>query len=174
MATTRKEKEKILADLVSVLKEAKGLVFADYRGLSVKEMDELRRRGREQGTKVQVAKLTLMRKALQEAGINVDLGMTVPTAVAYSNEDEVTPAKVLAKFAADTKKLELLAGILEGKILGADQVKNLAKLPGRQELLGQLVSVIAGPMRGLVTVFSGTQRNLLYALNAIAEKKSTV
>ena len=171
MSLTRKEKEQILADLVSVLKEAKGLVFADYRGLTVKEMDELRKRAREQGTKVQVAKLTLMRKALQEAGINVELDMTVPTAVAYSPEDEVAPAKILAKFAADTKKLELLAGILEGRFLGPAEVKNLAKLPGKQELLGQLVSVIAGPMRGLVTVFSGTQRNLLYALKAIAEKK---
>ena len=172
MSITRQEKEKIVTDLAGALKDAKGVVFANYRGLTVKEFDNLRKRGREQGTLVQVAKLTLMRKALKEAGIDVELDMNLPTAVAYSKEDEVTPAKILAKFASDTKKLEILAGILEGRKLNADEVKSLAKLPGRQELLGQMVFVIAGPMRGLVTVMSGVQRSLLYALNAITEKKA--
>ncbi|OGE86041.1 MAG: 50S ribosomal protein L10 [Candidatus Doudnabacteria bacterium RIFCSPHIGHO2_02_FULL_46_11] len=173
MAKTRVQKEQTVSELTDILKNSKGVVFADYRGLSVKEISELRKRARAEGTKVLVAKLTLVRKALKDAGLDINLDMEVPTAMAYSMDDEVTPAKILAKFAADTKKLELLAGIFEGKLLGSVEIKALSKLPGKQELRGQVVSVIAGPMRGLVLVMSGVQRSLLYALKAIVEKTGT-
>jgi large subunit ribosomal protein L10 len=171
MAITRKEKEQIVARLADTLKGSKGVVFANYRGLTVKEMEELRRRAREQSTRVQVAKLTLMQRAFQSAGIDVQLDINTPTVLAYSSDDEVTPAKILAKFAEETKKLELSAGILDGQMVSGAQVKALAQLPGKQELRGQLVSVVAGPMRGVVQVCAGLQRSLLYTLNAVAEKK---
>ena len=172
MATSRIKKEEMLSELTEIFKTAKGAVFADYRGLSVKEIESLRKSLREQGATLKVAKLTLVRKAMQDAGMTAQLDAEVPTALIYSSEDEVTAAKVVAKFISDTKKLAIVSGILSGKVLDAGEVKNLASLPGKQELRGQVVSVIAGPMRGMVGVLSGVQRSFVYALNAIAQQKS--
>ena len=173
MPLNKSEKEQILADLTSDLKEAKGIVFTDYRGLTVKEFEDLRARMREQCGFVKVAKLTLVRRALKALGINIELNPEVPTALAYSKEDEVAPAKIVVKFANDVKKTEVVSGLLNGKLLSSAEVKALSKLPGRQELRGQVVSVLAGPMRGFVGVMAGVQRSLLYTLKAYAEKKTS-
>ena len=173
MTITRQEKEQIVNELTEAFKNSKGVVFTNYKGLTVDEFEDLRARMREIGGQVKVAKLTLVKRALKDAGLNIELDSSVPTAVAYSREDEVMPAKIAAKFASDTKKLEIISGILEGKLLSAAEIGNLAKLPGKQELRGQLVSVIAGPMRGLVGVFAGVERSLLYALKDLARKKGT-
>lgn len=170
MPINKAEKEQVVAELTQALKEAKGVVFADYRGLTVKEFQSLRRAMRQEGGNVKVAKLTLVKKAFEQAGLPMDESIHVPTAVVYSPEDEIAPAKVLVKFSTDAKKGAILSGILAGKVVTAADIKALAKLPGKQELRGQLVSVLVGPMRGMVYVLSGVQKSLLYALNARAEK----
>src|SRR3989344_2636741 len=116
MTITRQEKEQIVKELTEVFKTAKGVVFANYRGLTVKDFEGLRRKMRELGGKIKVAKLTLTRKALKEAGLEAELLADVPTAIAYSPDDEVLPAKILAGFGDKDKKLELLAGIMEGRL----------------------------------------------------------
>ena len=171
MTITRQEKEQIVKELTEVFKTAKGVVFANYRGLTVKDFESLRRKMRELGGKIKVAKLTLTRKALKDAGFEVDFAADVPTAIAYSPDDEVLPAKILAGFGDKDKKLELLAGIMEGRLMTSAEVTSLSKLPSKQELRGQLVSVIAGSMRGFVGVLAGVERSLLYVLQAVAKSK---
>ncbi|HYC79969.1 MAG TPA: 50S ribosomal protein L10 [Candidatus Binatia bacterium] len=172
MATTRQEKEAQLKSLVADLSEAKGVVFAEYRGLTVKEIDKIRKNLRKENVKYQVVKVTLLKKAFEELGINSDeFKYTGPVAVAISQDDETTPARIIKALNKEHQNLTLGGGVIEKKVIGKQMVIQLADLPSKQQLLGQLVSVIAGPARGLVTVLSGNARQLVYALNAIAEAK---
>jgi large subunit ribosomal protein L10 len=172
MATSRQEKEAQLKQLVADLTDARGVVFAQYRGLTVKAIDKIRKDLRKENVKYQVVKVTLLRKALEQLGISSEnLEYSGPIAVAISNDDETTPARVIKALGKDNPFLTLDGGIIEKKVIGKQTVIQLAGLPSKQQLLGQLVSVIAGPARGLVTVLSGNMRQLVYALNAIAEAK---
>jgi large subunit ribosomal protein L10 len=172
MAITRKEKEETLAALTEELKQARGVVFTEYRGLTVKQLDKVRKNLRKENVNYKVVKVTLLKKALAALGISTDsLKYNGPIAVASSKDEETTPARILKGMLKENPQLIMDGGILESKLIGSDVVATLAALPSKQQLLGQLVSVIAGPMRGLVTVLSGNTRNLLNVLNAIKEKK---
>jgi large subunit ribosomal protein L10 len=173
MAVTRKVKEQAFADLKESFAGAKSIVFADYRGTTVKKIEELRKNMRAEGVSTKVAKLTLIRKALQEQGIDVStFDFKAPVAVMISKDDEVTPAKILNDFTKENKNVQILMGVMEGLVLSAQQVTALAQLPSKQQLRGQLVGTIAAPMTGFVNVLAGNLRGLVYALNAIAEAKS--
>lgn len=172
MAITRQEKEEQLKQLVADLTDARGVVFAQYRGLTVKAIDNIRKNLRKENIKYQVVKVTLLKKAFEQLGINSEeFTYTGPIAVAISNDDETTPARIIKALGKENPNLTLDGGVIEKKVIGKQMVLQLADLPGKQQLLGQLVSVIAGPARGLVTVLSGNMRQLVYALNAIAEAK---
>lgn len=171
MALSREEKENTLKQLTEDLKNARGVVFTEYKGLTVAQMNKLRRMLRAEKVKYQVIKLTLLKKALTALNISGDLKFGGPVAVAVSAEEETTPARILKAAAKDFPQLVLDGGIFEGKVVASDVVARLASLPSKEQLLGQLVSVIAGPMRGLVTVLSGNTRNLLNVLQAIADSK---
>jgi len=172
MATSRKQKEEQLKEMISLLKSAKGVVFAHYRGITVKQIDAIRKNLRKENVTYTVAKVTLLRKALAELGIDsAGLQYDGPIAIAASTDDETTPARLLKSMNKEYQFLTLASGMLDKKVIGKQMVATLADLPSKQQLLGQLVSVIAGPARGLVTVLTGNMRQLLYALNAIAEAK---
>ncbi|MBI2356273.1 MAG: 50S ribosomal protein L10 [Candidatus Doudnabacteria bacterium] len=171
MAITRKEKETTLASLTEDLKNAKGVVFTEYRGLTVSEMTKMRKALRAEKVKYQVVKITLLRKALEKLGIAGELKLDKPVAVATSQEEETTPARILKAAAKQFPHLILDGGIFQSQIVAVDVVNRLASLPSREQLMGQLLSVLVGPARGLVTVLSGNTRNLLNVLNAIREKK---
>ena len=93
------------------------------------------------------------------------------TALAFAPEDPVAPAKILNDFSKDHKALELKAGILDGAVIGVDEVKALAELPSREELLAKLVGSMQAPLSGLVNVLQGTIRNAVYVLEAVRQKK---
>jgi large subunit ribosomal protein L10 len=95
-----------------------------------------------------------------------------PTALAFGFDDVVAPAKILADFAKDHKKLELKCGVLEGKVIDLNTVKELANLPSKEALLGQVAGMLQAPIRGLVTVLSGPLRNVAYAVEAIRKQKA--
>ncbi|MEJ0021970.1 MAG: 50S ribosomal protein L10 [Candidatus Doudnabacteria bacterium] len=173
MAVTRKEKEASLASLTEDLKSARGVVFTEYRGMTVKQMDNVRKNLRKENVKYQVVKITLLKKALAALGINADgLKYAGPLAVAVSDEEETAPARILKSLIRENPQLVLDGGIFNHELVGSDVVAKLASLPSKQQLLGQLVSVLSGPARGLVTVLSGNTRNLLNVLNAIKDKKN--
>jgi large subunit ribosomal protein L10 len=173
MAVSRKEKEASLTSLTEDLKTAKGVVFTEYRGMTVKQLDAIRKKLRKENVKYQVVKVTLLRKALAALGINSDnLKYSGPVALAVSTEEETAPARILKSLTKENPLLILDGGIFNNELVGLDIVTKLATLPTKEQLLGQLLSVLQGPARGLVTVLSGNTRNLLNVLNAIKEKKS--
>lgn len=173
MAITRKEKEASLAQLTDDLKKARGVVFTEYRGLTVKQLDKIRKGLRKENVKYQVVKVTLLKKALAALGINSDgLKYNGPLALAVSMEEETAPARILKGMTKENPQLVFDGGILDNAFVGADIVSRLASLPTKLQLLAQLASVLAGPARGLVTVLSGNTRKLLNVLNAIKDKKN--
>jgi large subunit ribosomal protein L10 len=172
MHDIRPEKAGKVAELKDLLSSSKGAVLVDYCGLTVAEDTELRSKMREAGVKYMVAKNTFIRIAAKEAGVEgLDSYLEHNTAVAFSAEDPVAPAKILNDFSKDHKALEIKAGILDGKVIALDEVKALAELPSRDELLAKLVGSMQAPISGLVNVLQGTIRNFVYTLEAVRQKK---
>jgi len=173
MAKSKISKVKTLSELTEMVKSARGMVFANYAGLTVKDMQELRRHLRAQGISYEVAKKTLLEKAFKDAGltdINVKQiqGMV---SLATSATDEVEPAKQVVEFSKTHDKFKVLGGVMESAFIDNTRVLALAKLPSKQQLLGQLVGVIAAPMTGLVRVMQGNLRGLVQVLKARSEKQ---
>ncbi|WP_071141540.1 50S ribosomal protein L10 [Acidaminococcus timonensis] len=172
MHDIRPEKASKVAELKDLLTASKGVVLVNYCGLTVAEDTELRAKMREAGVKYMVAKNTFIRIAAKEAGIEgLDSVLEHNTALAFSAEDPVAPAKILNDFSKDHKALELKAGVLDGKVIAVEEVKALAELPSREELLAKLVGSMQAPISGLVNVLQGTIRNFVYTLEAVRQKK---
>ncbi|AKS67872.1 50S ribosomal protein L10 [Staphylococcus schleiferi] len=143
------------------LKSSVSTVVVDYRGLTVAEVTELRKQLREAGVQYKVYKNTMLRRAAEQAGIEgLDEFLTGPTAVAFTTEDVVAPAKVIAGFAKEHEALEIKTGIMEGSIITADEVKTVGSLPSHEGLVSMLLSVLQAPMR-----------NFAYAVKAVGENK---
>lgn len=169
---TRNQKEEIVNKLSDEIKSSKSVVFTDYKGVGVKDMESLRGSLREEGARIQVIKKKLVEIALKNAGIEMSAkDMEGQLAVAISQEDEVTPAKVINNFAKENENLKIIGGLLDSKKLNSEEVISLAKLPSKEELLAKLVGTLNAPMSGFVNVLQGNQRSLVQALKAIADNK---
>jgi large subunit ribosomal protein L10 len=165
----RSQKEQVVAQLVEQLKTTETLIVADYRGLSVTEINKLRGELLEHGAKFTVVKNTLTRRAAQEAGADALLALLDgPTAIAFleSDGDPVAVAKALNTAARETKVLEIRGGILDGREIGMDDVKSLATLPPTDVLRGQLVSAVGGPLITVVGLFTAPLRDLVNVIDA--------
>lgn len=174
MAKSKQQKELTLGQLTERLGAAKSVVFADFRGLTVKEATEFRNKARKDDIKVLVAKKTLMRLAFSKAGYEgVDPSKIEGSLVMITGmSDEVAPAKLAADFAKDHEALKIVAGVLERKLVDAAAIKALAKLPSKQELLAKLVGTLNAPVSGLVNVLAGNLRGLVNVLNAVKDQKA--
>lgn len=170
MALSRQQKEAAVAELAELLKESKITVFANYQGLGVRAIQELRKQARENGTTVTVAKNRLVRVALKQNESLKDVDSTALNGqllYAFNSEDEVAPAQLLHTFSKEHPEIKLAGAIdAEGSTLDEAQVNALAQLPSKDQLRAQLVGTLAGPARGFVTVLSGNARGLLNVLNA--------
>lgn len=173
MAKTKDQKKVEITNLTKKFKEAKGVVFVDYKGLTVKEVEELRKELRANEVDYYVAKKTLANIALKEAGQkDVDVkSMEGQLAISFGLKDEVLPATLLYKFAKTHESLKLLGGIVENQYLGQPEIMSLAQMPSKQELLAKMVGSISAPLTGFVQVLKGNLNSLVYALKAIADKK---
>ncbi len=170
--TPRKEKVLAVSEIREKLSKAQVSVLTDYRGINVELMTELRSRMREAGVEYAVTKNTLTRLALSELGVEgLDEHLEGPTAIAYGFSDPVAPAKVIASFQKDAKKLEVKAGLLGGRVINEADVKALAALPSQEVLLGRVAGCLAAPMISLASVLSAPIRNVGYALEAIRAKR---
>ncbi len=158
MAKSRQQKEVSKERLVELFKGAKSVAFADYRGLTVPKADILRKKMAESNVAYMVAKKTLINLAAKEAGLELDAkkfpGMI---GAAFGTEDEVAPAKILGDMGKDTP-IKLVGGMFNGQVVDAQYVIALSKLPGKQQLYGMLVSVIAGPMSGFVRALDAIRK----------------
>lgn len=174
MAISRNKKQTVVADLHELLGNAKMTALAQYEGLTVGELQELRRAARASGVHIKVVKNRLVRVAMQQTDNLKDADTSAlkgQLLYALSTEDEVAPAQVLATFAKTHDPLKLVGGISgEGMALGETDIKALAALPTKDQLRGQLVGTIAAPLTGFMNVMQGNLRGFMYVLNAKAEK----
>jgi large subunit ribosomal protein L10 len=164
----RSEKERLVAELTDRLKSTETLIVADYRGLSVPEIDELRGKLLEHGARFSVVKNTLTKRAAEAAGVDALLALLDgPTAIAFleSDGDPVATAKALDD-AAKSEVLVIKGGILEGAELAADDVKQLAKLPPTDTLRAQFVGALAGSLTTVVGLFAAPMRDIVGVIDA--------
>lgn len=173
MAKTRQQKEVALSDLSGSLKGAKGMVFANFQGLKTKETNELRADCRANNLEYVVMKKTLLKRALADMGLEVDTkSFEGGVSVVLGSGDDVAPAQVIAKFAKTHDLAKIFGGVLEGQFIDAAKVSALAKLPSKQQLLGQLVGTLNAPVSGFVNVLAGNLRGLVTVLNAVKDQKT--
>ena len=170
-------KQAIVAGLKEELTTAKGVVLVTYKGLTVAQDTKLRRNLREAGVTYHVVKNTMLRLAAQEAGIEgLADHLEGTTAFAFSAEDAVAPAKVICGFIKknkleDAEVLTVKVGMVEGKVIGVDEVKALAALPSREELIAKLLGSMNAPISNTVNVLQGVIRNAVYVLDAVRQQK---
>jgi large subunit ribosomal protein L10 len=165
----RSEKEKVVAELAERLRSTDTLLVADYRGLSVTDINKLRGDLLEHGARFTVVKNTLTRRAAEEAGAEALLALLDgPTAIAFldTEGDPVAAAKALSAAARETRVLEIRGGILDGEQIGEDEVKSLATLPPADVLHAQVVSAVSGPLMTVVGLFTAPLRDLVNVLDA--------
>jgi large subunit ribosomal protein L10 len=169
---TREEKVAEVEELSGKFAKAKIAIVADYKGLTVPVLQELRHNLRRNDAEFRVAKNTLLARAVEDTefkGLQDQFVGT--TAVAVSYGDPVSPTKILTDFCKDHPELKLRSALLDGKLLSVDDITALSKLPSKEVLLGQMLSVMNAVPTGFVRVLSGVPRTFLYALQAIKEKK---
>lgn len=158
------KKAALVEEVTEKFKTAASVVIVDYRGLTVDEVTRLRKQLRDANVEMKVYKNSTLSRAAKAAGLEgLDEVFTGPTAVAFSNEDVVAPAKIINDFSEEAKALEIKGGIIEGEVSTVDEMVALAKLPNREGLLSMLLSVLQAPVR-----------NVAYAINAVAEKDESV
>ena len=164
-------KAAVVAEMKEKLESAQGAVLVGFTGLTVADVTKLRRKFREGGVEYKVIKNTLTRIAADELGYDgLDSHLEGPTALAYSAEDAVAPAKILKAFIKET--LTVKAGLVDGQVIDAAAVNALADLPSREELIAKLLGSMQAPVSGLVNVLQGNIRNVVYALEAVRAKKA--
>jgi large subunit ribosomal protein L10 len=167
MAKSKAQKKDIVKALTEKLKQSKLIVVSEIKGLNVSDTTKLRSILRKQQISHQVAKLTLLKIAMRKAGIKTDeLNLQTQVAVTLSGDD-TDAARELKKFSAGNDKLKMLCGFLDGQYLDQMAIRRLASVPTRMELLGQLVGVLSGPARGVVTALSGNLRGLVQVLSQV-------
>ena len=149
------QKKQIVNEMIEKFKEASAGVFVDYRGLTVEEDTELRRKFREAGVEYKVVKNTLTSRAAKEVGLEaLDPILNGPTALAMSVDNPVAPAKIIAEFAKKHEALEVKAGFMDGAVMSVAEVNTLAATPTREELLAKMMGSMKSPISGLVRLLN--------------------
>ncbi|WP_408008927.1 50S ribosomal protein L10 [Pseudalkalibacillus sp. A8] len=155
------QKKQLVSTIAEQLRNSKATIFVDYRGLDVAEVTELRKQLRDAGITFKVYKNTMTRRAAEEAELGgLSESLVGPTAIAFSEEEVVAPAKILNNFSKEHEALVIKTGVIEGQITSVENIKALAELPSREGLLSMLLSVLQAPMR-----------NFALATKAVADQK---
>ena len=166
------EKETAVKEIAEKIRESKSVFLTDYKGLNVQEISNLRRSFREASVEYKVVKNTLTKLSAKEAGFEeLNDYLEGPTAMAFGLDDPAAPAKVIKEFTKKNDKLTVKACLFEGTLLGEDQLSNLASLPSRDEVVGQLAGVLNAPISNLAFALNGILSQVVYALNAVKNQK---
>lgn len=172
MITKDAKVEKVTA-LHEKFSHAKAAILADFSGLNVQQMAELRAQLRASAVELHVVKNTLAQRALEDTNLLPLAAYFVgPTSVALTDHDAAAMAKTLAEYAKKEAKFNVRAGFVEGQVLSPEQITALADLPPREILLARMLASMQSPLSGLVGVLQGVLRQFMYALVAIQEAKS--
>ena len=158
------QKQLLVEKATTRFQNAASVVVMDYRGLTVQEVTDLRKQLRDAGISMKVIKNSVLSRAAEAAGLaGMDDVFKGPTAIAFSDEDVIAPAKIIADFAKEAPALEIKGGVIEGKVSSVEEMNALAKLPNREGLLSMLLSVLQAPVR-----------NTALVIRAVAESKEEV
>jgi large subunit ribosomal protein L10 len=170
MPTVRKEE--VVAEIKARLSESGSVIIADYRGLTVKELQQLRVKLREAGSEVKVYKNSLTEIAVRELALpSLDEYLAGPSAMVFAGDDPVPSAKALTDFAKAHAQLEIKGGLVQNQVVGAAEVKAIAALPSREELVAKLLGTIQNPLTQFVRVLNGPASAFARVLGAIADQK---
>jgi large subunit ribosomal protein L10 len=173
MVLTKDQKKNLIDGIQDRVVKSKTLVFTNYQGLKVKDLNVLRKKLKEKGIEYKVIKNTLARLVFKNNDLKIeDTILDKPAAVAFGYKDEVEPSKIIHEFAKTNNKLEILGGIVNGEFMDVAAIKALALLPSREELYAKVVGSIAAPISGFVNVMSGNLRGLVSVLKQYQEKKA--
>ncbi|OGC82696.1 MAG: 50S ribosomal protein L10 [Candidatus Abawacabacteria bacterium RIFCSPHIGHO2_01_FULL_46_8] len=171
---SKAQKEQILAQLKTYFQKAKSFVIANYQGLTVKEITDFRAKLDEVGAHYQVAKRTLIKKAAADSGYTLkDEQLEGAIGVAFAFTDEIAPIRVSYKFAKEHNKLKPLAGMMGSEELTIEELKKLATLPGRPELLAKLMGSLKSPLTGFVYVLAGPLRGFQSVISQLQQQKAS-
>jgi large subunit ribosomal protein L10 len=172
MALSKDKKHEVVSEVAEALQSSKMTVVAKYQGTTVKALQQLRRDSRASGTKLRVVKNRLVVKALQDVDTLKDVDASALTGqllYAFNSEDEVAPAQALAAFAKQNPTIEFVGAITaQGKFLSADEVKGLATLPSKNDLIAQVVATLTSPLNDTINALSGNLHGLLDGIEAKA------
>ncbi len=175
MAISKAKKHELRKDFAEKFSEVDSAIIANYSGLTMTQLTDLRRSLREMDSTFKVIKNRVAKKALEdEAKEFGDLSehLKGPVGVVFVKGDIAQVAKAVLKFEKDNDAFEVTGGVIDKSVVSLDELKAISDLPSREELLAKIVGSIASPSRGLVTVLSGVSRNLVQVLGAIKDKKS--
>lgn len=174
MSKTRNQKEEIVKGLAKTFDESKSIVFIDPTGLTVSQVDQIKKQFRKADAKYSMAKNTLINIALKKSKFSKvkTEDLSGQNAVIFAKGDEASPARIVYEFARKNKLPKFKFGILGGEFLSSEKVKTIAKLPSKDQLLSILVGTINAPVSGFVNVLSGNIRNFVGILSAIKESKA--
>lgn len=173
MLLKRADKEQLVKDMTDSLASAKTVVLVNYQGLKVKEIQDLKKNLRELGIGFQITKNTLLKIALKNQGITIDDKLLdQPVAAVWGLTDEVVPAKKTVEFGKTAERLEIIGGLMNGQFVDTNTIKQLAALPGREELYAKLVGTLNAPMSRLVNALQGNLRSLVYILSEYQKSKN--
>lgn len=171
MPTT--QKAELVAEIKDRLQAAGGVILADYRGLTVKEMQSLRGSVREAGGDLKVFKNTLAQLALRDLELPaLDEYLAGPTVMVFVGEDPVAPAKALADFVKAHKGFAVKGGLIENAVVDAEAIKTLASLPSREELIAKLMGTMLNPVRGVMSMFNAPAGAFARVIQAVADQKA--
>jgi len=169
----REEKAAVISEFSEGIGQATNAFLIDFKGITVPQVTELRRQVRESGSSYVVIKNTLALIAVKDSPLTqIKDKFTGMTAIAYNTTDAVILAKALTKFAKDVPAVQFKGALLDGQIVPATEIQNIANLPSREELVSKLLYLMQHPIRGLVTVLSANIRNLAVVLDQVAKQKS--
>jgi len=167
------QKSAVVAEIKDKITGSGGIILADYRGLSVKEMQELRGLVREAGGEIKIYKNRLTVIALRELAMpTMDEHLVGPTAFVFTPEDPVAAAKALVNYAKQHDALEVKAGFLDNEVVDAASVKAIASLPSREELIAKLMGTLLNPVRGFMSMANAPAGALARAMKAVADQKA--
>lgn len=173
---TRQQKEESVKTIEEKLGKSTAIVFADYKGLTMSQLSDIRKKLREQNAELSITKNTLLDIALKNSQLQTsDSKLSEgPTATLFAYDDAVTPIKILVKGLKDVSIGKVKGGFLGTQALDSTKVIQLSTLPSRDELRGKVVGVLVAPLTGILSVLQGNLRNLVYALSEIQKKKGGV
>lgn len=166
------QNQEMLANIKSDIEGSSAMWIVDYRGLTVKQIQELRRTIRETNSQMVVYKNTIMHLALDQLELpTLDDLLAGPSAFVFSGEDVAASAKALKEFAKDNESLVIKGGLMDGTAYSAAEVEAIASLPSRDQLIAQIAGAISGVARGLATAINGVPRGLAQVTKAVADQK---